>query len=234
MAAVLAFGPTAVLSHRSAAALWGLRPTARSRIEVTVPNWRRARQAVQVHVASLLPDEATVEKGIPVTTVTRTLLDLASLLDRRQVERAINEAEVRRLADPLSLEDLIARHRRRAGTRVLKHILASGALGEGVTRSELEERFLELVDRAGLPRPELNASVEVAGRWIECDCLWRQRRVVVELDGHAYHRTRAAYERDRVRDRSLQAAGWRVVRVTWRHLHEGRLELVADLQALLG
>jgi predicted transcriptional regulator of viral defense system len=107
MAAVLGGGDRAVLSHRSAAALWCLRPTGRTRIEVTVPRWRRKRAGVQVHVARLPGDEVTVVRGIPVTTVSRTLLDLASVLDRRQMERACNEAEVRELAGRLSVSDLI-------------------------------------------------------------------------------------------------------------------------------
>jgi predicted transcriptional regulator of viral defense system len=107
MAAVLGGGDRAVLSHRSAAALWCLRPTGRTRIEVTVPRWRRKRAGVQVHVARLPGDEVTVVRGIPVTTVSRTLLDLASVLNRRQMERACNEAEVRELAGRLSVSDLI-------------------------------------------------------------------------------------------------------------------------------
>jgi very-short-patch-repair endonuclease len=99
---------------------------------------------------------------------------------------------------------------------------------------ELEERFLVLLDQAGLPRPDVNRSVHVSGRWIEGDCVWLPQRMIAELDGHAFHTTAAAFERDRSRDRVLQAAGWRVVRITWRQLHDDSAAVVADLRGLLG
>jgi very-short-patch-repair endonuclease len=102
-----------------------------------------------------------------------------------------------------------------------------------MTRSELEVRFLSFVKKHGLRRPEVNASLFVAGRWIECDCLWRDQGVVVELDGRASHDTAAAFERDRARDRMLQARGWRLVRITWRQLHEEPESVAYDLKALL-
>jgi hypothetical protein len=186
-----------------------------------------------MHRAYLPGDEMTTLDRIPVTTVPRTLLDLATVLRRRELERAINEAEVRQLADSLSLTDLIARYPRRRGVAALKAILAIGRLGAAVTRSELEERFVEFLDGAGLPRPEMNVGLNAAGRWMECDCVWRTQRLVVELDGHAFHATAAAYERDRARDRALIAAGWRVVRVTWRQLHDDPDALAMDLRGLL-
>ncbi len=102
-----------------------------------------------------------------------------------------------------------------------------------MTRSELEVRFLTFLRKTGLPRPEVNASLFVAGRWIECDCAWRDRRVIVELDGRASHDTAAAFERDRARDRTLQARGWRMVRITWRQLHDAPESVAYDLKALL-
>jgi len=168
-----------------------------------------------------------------VTTVPRTLLDLAAVLPAHQVERAINEAEVRRLTDPLSLGDLAARHGGRRGTATTRAILAKLELGLNVTRSELEARFLAIVEGAGLPRPETNARVHVAGQSLECDCVWRSPRVVVELDGRAAHATMAAFERDRARDRALNAEGWRVVRITWRQLHDDRRSVATDLLKLL-
>jgi hypothetical protein len=178
-------------------------------------------------------DEVTVERGIRVTTVPRTLLDLAAVLPQHQVERAINEAEVRRLTDPLSLGDLVGRYPRRWGVPVIRSILAASRVGTTVTRSELESRFLALLNDSGLPRPETNVHLLVAGRWIECDCLWRERRLVVELDGRAAHHTAAAFERDRERDRLLSAQGWRTIRITWRQLHEGVGSLVPDLRKIL-
>ena len=233
MAAVLVAGPGAALSHRSAAALWGLRPSAGTWIEVTAPRQVRSHRGMKPHRRSLLADEVTEIRGIPVTTVPRTLLDLAAVLPRHQVERAMNEAEVRRLTDALSAPALLARYPGWRGVAVIRAILEHGQIGSTVTRSELEERFLAFVDRYGLPRPEVNVHLPVAGGWIEVDCVWREQRLVIELDGWAFHRGPVAYERDRARDRALGVAGWRAVRVTWRQLHEGRARLAADLRRLL-
>jgi very-short-patch-repair endonuclease/predicted transcriptional regulator of viral defense system len=232
MAAVLAAGDAAVLSHRSAAGLWGLRPDSRSRVEVTVPASRHQQRAIQFHFAHLPPDEITTVDGIPTTTVPRTLFDLASVVAPNHVERAVNEAEVRRLSDALSLGDLLARYPRRRGSSVIRRILADGLIG--VTRSELEELFVAFLDEHGLPRPKSNVWMQVGTRWIEVDCLWRDQRVIVELDGRHAHDTVAAFERDRARDRALAARGWRTLRVTWRQLHDEPAALAADLRAVLG
>jgi very-short-patch-repair endonuclease len=227
MAAALACGPDAVLSHRAAAALWLLRRS--SRIDVIAPTARR-RPALTLHRNLVAEDEVTEVRGIPVTTVPRTLLDLAAVLPAHQVERAINEAEIQRLTDPLSLPALLARYPGRRGVRTLRAILGEGTRR---TRSELEARFLAFLRRAGLPLPEANAHLLVGGALIECDCVWRDRRLVVELDGHATHGTAAAFERDRARDRSLHVHGWRTVRVTWRQLSDEPEALAVDLRALL-
>ena len=233
MAAVLASGPGAVVSHRSAGALWRVRDTAAARVDVTVPRAQRSRAGLRVHRAVLPADEVTIRRGIPVTSAPRTLLDLASVILPRQLERAIEEAEALRLADPLSLSDLVARHDGRPGVPALRRVLDSWRVGATLTRSELEERFLAFLDARGLARPEVNAWVETAAGWFEVDCLWRPARVIVELDGYTRHGTRAAFERDRARDRALQAAGWRVIRVTWRQLHEQPRLVAAELQAVL-
>jgi hypothetical protein len=112
--------------------------------------------------------------------------------------------------------------------------LPRGRLGTTVTRSELEERFLGFIEEAGLPRPELNAHMELGdGSWIEVDCLWRPAKLVIELDGYGSHGTRAAFERDRAKDRLLQAIGWRVVRITWRQLHHDPTTVATDLRVLM-
>lgn len=167
------------------------------------------------------------------TTVARTLLDLAAVLGRRQVELAVNEAGVRRFVDPVSLSALLARYPGRRGVRMIRSILADRAIGSTVIRSELEARFRVFLTRHRLPRPESNVPLRVGGCWIEVDCLWRDQHLIAELDGRAFHDTEDAYERDRVRDRTLSVAGWRVVRVTWRHLHEDGSVLAADLRSLL-
>jgi predicted transcriptional regulator of viral defense system len=232
LAAVLAVGD-AVLSHRSAAALWGIRMTARSRVEVSVTRPSRSRPRIHVHAARLTADETTVADAIPVTTPARTLLDLAALLPPSRLERAVNEAEVLRLADATSLASLVARYPHRPGVPAIRRILEAGGIGAAITRSELEDRFLAFLDRAGLPPPELNVRLELPSGWIEADCVWREQRVVVELDGYAAHGTRVAFERDRARDRMLQAAGWSAVRVTWRHIHHEAATLESELRALL-
>ncbi|HVS28036.1 MAG TPA: DUF559 domain-containing protein [Solirubrobacteraceae bacterium] len=203
------------------------------RVEVTAPRRRRLGRAVTAHNHSLAADEITTVRNIPVTTLPRTLLDLAAVVPTRQVERAANEAEVRRLGDPSSLADLVERHPRCRGVGAIKAILANSRLGFEITRSELEGRFRDVLVAAGLPAPELNAPLFVAGRWIECDCVWRAHGLVIELDGRAAHGTAAAFERDRARDRALHTAGWRVVRITWRQLHDDRAKLAADLRRLL-
>ena len=210
MAAVLAVGPDAVLSHRPAAAHWGIRPGASGPVDVSVPRKLRSTKDIRVHEANLLSDETAIVEGIPVTTVSRTLFDLASVATPRETRRAMHEAEFLRLSDPLSLDDLIHRHRGERGTRMIRTILEDGRLGATVTKSELEDRFLAFLVARGLPRPEVNVVVQ----GVEVDCLWRDHGVIVELDGHASHSTRATFESDRARDRMLAVAGRRVVRVT--------------------
>jgi very-short-patch-repair endonuclease len=226
MGAVLAAGPDAVLSHRSAATLLGFGHW--PHVEVTARR-RRERRGMRVYTFTLAPDEVSVIENIPATTVPRTLLDLATVLPAHQVERAINEAEVQRRTDPLSLLDLVTRYPGRRGIRTIRSILSRLETGSAFTRSELESRFVAFVRKARLPAPSLNAHVS----GYECDCVWPGHRLVVELDGHATHATRAGFERDRTRDRSLNAAGWRTVRVTWRQLHESPEALAADLRTML-
>lgn len=179
------------------------------------------------------PNELTTTRGIPVTTPARTLLDLATVVGPQALERAINEAEVLRLTSPHSLDDLVNRHRGRPGIPAMSRILNAGSVGATITRNEMEDRFFALLDEAGLPRPEVNAQLQIAGTWIEPDFMWPSSRLIVELDGYETHGTRAAFERDRARDRALQVAGCRVCRVTWRQLHERPAAVVSELSDLL-
>jgi very-short-patch-repair endonuclease/predicted transcriptional regulator of viral defense system len=233
MAAVLAGGPDAVLSHRSAAQLWGLRSPSDHRSEVTRPTFFRSHSRICAHRSVLPDDERTVVNGIPVTTVPRTVVDLAAVGTRRQVERALNEVEVRRLTDRLSIPELLARYPRRRGTAVLRDLLGEGAEAGGVTRNDFEEAFVPLLDSHGLPRPQLNADVAVAGRFFSADCLWQRERLIVELDSRAVHGTRRAFESDRERDRLLMVDGWRVMRITWRQLRNQRGSIASDLRKAL-
>jgi predicted transcriptional regulator of viral defense system len=231
MAAVLAAGPGAVLSHRSAAALWGLRGDPATRVEVSVPCKQRSRPGITVHYAPLPADEVTDNDGIPTTTAARTLLDLAAILQPQELERTLEQAEANRLTDHTPLDALLTRYPNRQGTKSLRAILHNGRHSANATRSELEDRFLALLDAHGLPRPEINVWLPDAG--VEVDCLWRARRLIAELDSRKHHATTAAFERDRARDRTLQAAGWRVIRITWRQLHDHPEAVVSDLRELL-
>jgi very-short-patch-repair endonuclease/predicted transcriptional regulator of viral defense system len=223
----------AVLSHRSAAALLGMRPADRSVVDITVGRQLRHRDRVVIHRAHLPPDEVTTRHGILVTSPARTLLDLAPLISPQELERAATEAEVQRLGSRTSLAALVARYPKRSGTAEIRRLLRDGQIGRNVTKRELELRFLTFLDAAKLPRPRINARVELPLDRPEVDCLWAEHRLVVELDGFDTHRTRRSFEADRARDRTLQVAGYRVVRVTWRHLTEESRLLAAQFRALL-
>jgi hypothetical protein len=235
MAAVLACGPGAALSHRSAAALWGIRPSARTAIDVTVPRHLRGRAHIDVHHANTVAagDLTTVDR-IPCTTVARTLLDLAAVVDRRALERAHEQAEILGVLGASAVEDLLRRSDGRRGAGALRAIVAEARPGDSLTRSELEERFLAICNAAGVPRPRINAWVPLdGGEGVEVDFMWPAERLIVETDGHRVHGTREAFERDRRRDRRLLLAGWRVARFTWRQLVRERDEVVATIRALL-
>lgn len=145
----------------------------------------------------------------------------------------MNEAEVLGLTDRLSLPDLLERYPRRRGTATLRALLREDATLRGVTRSELERRFVAMVDARGLPRPRLNVDIAVRGRFFKVDCLWHGQRLIVELDGRASHGTKRAFEKDRERDRILLTEGWRVTRITWRQLRDNPDGIVTDLRQLL-
>jgi very-short-patch-repair endonuclease len=231
-AAVLACGDRAVLSHRTAAALWGLVPVQPpdEPVDVTGPrSLRGPRSGVRLHrTHGLDPDEVARKDGLPVTTPGRTLLDLASCSQPRELERALALAERRRRVSREGLDELLARHPRRPGRNALREMLAATG-GPALTRSEAESRFLALTRKGSLPRPATNIMVE----GIEVDFLWRARRLVVEIDGYTYHGDRHAFENDRRRDGILMAAGYRVVRLTWRQLvQEPEAVLVRVAQAL--
>lgn len=234
MAAVLRGGPGAVLSHRSGAVLWNLCREEPTIVDITVVHESRSGPGLQRHRAKLPPDEVTRRRGIPVTTPSRTLLDLSSVLCPADLLRAIREAEVLRLPLRPTLDELIQRHRGRRGVGALGRCLrALGRQPSGLTRSHLEDRFVSAMAAARLPAPETNAVIELGTSRVEVDCLWREQGLVVELDGHEAHGTRAAFEADRKRDRRLHAAGWTVVRVTWRQLRDEPDAVAADLRTLL-
>ncbi len=233
LAAVLAYGPDSALSHRSAAELLGVLPRTSRPIEVTSSARWRPRRGIVVHKAPIPHDEISTVDGIPVTGLSRTLLDLASILSRERLEAALNEAEVLELTDRVSVHALLERYPRRSGTATLRAILSDRHRARGVTRRELERRFAVALASTDLPRPHRNADVAVAGRFFEVDCLWRAQRLIVELDGGFVHRTWRSSERDKERDRLLIADGWRVIRITWRQLRDDSSAVIADLRRLL-
>jgi hypothetical protein len=235
MAAVLAPGPGAVLSHRSAAALWGLRQSSRGKIDVTAPGRRgRIPEGIDAHRhGSLQPQDRTVVEGIPCTTVARTLLDLAGVVGIRELGSAITQAEVLRLFDLAAVREVVRRSRGRRGVARLRLAIAEHDPESELARSELERRFLALCRTAGLPVPAVNAPVALPGGDVVADFLWRDARLIVEADSHRFHGTPSAFERDRRRDQQLKRAGWEVVRCTWRQVVDEPHILVATLRTLL-
>ncbi len=233
LAAVLAVGPGAVLSHRDAAGLHDLRPANHARIDVTTVGRARSSAKIQVHrTRSLDPADTTTVHGIPTTTVARTLVDLAGLrLPHDHLTRAIKEAERRRAFDLTAVQAAMARTRGRTGRghRALQRAIEECAAFERHhTRSPLEDAFLRLVRSNGLPLPSTNALVQ----GYQVDAVWRAQRVAVELDGWTDHQTRRAFETDRARDAALTAAGWRVVRFTLRQVNDRPDHVLSTLRRL--
>jgi very-short-patch-repair endonuclease len=234
MAGVLASGHESVLSHRSAAALWGIRSSAGEVVHVTLQHKSRTSRPIRRHVALLPDDEVTVHEGIPVTTVPRTVLDLASASSVDDVEVLIRQVEFLRLYDQLSFPDLIKRYPRRRGVaRVRTALFRIEALPVGHVRSPLETKFLPFLRRHRLPRPRLNDWVVVGEKRFQVDCHWAGTGQIVELDSWQAHGTRTAYRDDRARDRVLHVAGYQVTRIVWAQLDDEPEEIVADLRRLL-
>jgi len=210
LAAVLACGEGAALSHRSAAALWGLATSSGRDTYVTARGRAgRGHTGIRAHRGDDLgADEMTRHHGIPCTTVPRTLLDLGAVVDSRTLERAIDRAEILRIFDLRAIQQSLDRHRGRRGARALADALASYDQPT-ITRSAAEERFLALVRAASLQRPRVNSHLSLDdGTAYSPDFLWRDAKLIVEIDGRAYHARRAAFEHDRRRDRRLALAGY--------------------------
>jgi very-short-patch-repair endonuclease len=215
MAAVLACGPGASLSHKDAATLWLIRPESQQGpIDVTLRTraGRRRRTGIRVHrPRRLTDDELSTCNDIPCTAPARTILDLASVISSRPLERAIDEADRLRLVVADDLIEMLRRHRGHPGARRLRGVLARHQVGSTVTRSELEERFVALCRARHLPEPHVNVPLLD----YVVDFLWPDANLVVEVDGHASHGTRKAFQADRDRDGRLAVAGYRVLRFTW-------------------
>lgn len=233
MAAVLACGPAAVLSHRSAATLWGLTAAGAedAPVDVAVPHGHdRRRPGIRVHrIGGLGPEEWTRRSGIPVTAPARTLLDFAGVAGRRELERAVARAERERLLSRAELLALVVDAGGRRGIATLRAVLGVGG-GPMLTRSEAEAEFLALIRKARLPAPEANVRIE----GYEVDFLWRAERIAVEIDGYRYHASRSSFERDRRRAAHLAAHGIQVIPLTWRQVVDDGVATAVQLgQALL-
>lgn len=234
LAAVLACGPGAVLSHRSAAALWGLLQSDQARIDVTAPRSRNGGPTraplIRLHRSrSLDARDTTSHQGMPITSVPRTLLDLAATIRPDRLERALAQAERLQLYDHRAIRDVIARNN---GHRGRTPLTAATAQEPKLTRSQAEAIFLTLIREAGLPEPLVNFPLTAPDHpRLEVDFYWPAYHLIVEIDGWETHRTRAAFEADRRRDAALQAAGQKVLRFTWRVINNDGATVVRRIEA---
>jgi very-short-patch-repair endonuclease len=235
MAAVLASAPDAVLSHHSAAALWMIRPNSRTTIDVTCPQKSRSWSGIRRHHKALPPDEVTMEEGIPVTTVPRTIFDLSATESLKVVKALLREMEFRELRDSLSLWDLIERYPGRRGIRKVRAAL-EGLKDEpaGERKSPLEERFAPFLRKHRLPIPPFNQWITVGSKRFQVDCHWPGTNQIVELDGWQGHKSRSAFREDRARDRILHVHGYSVIHLTWSQLDDEPEAIASDLRVFLG
>jgi predicted transcriptional regulator of viral defense system len=233
MAAALACGPGAVISHVSAAELWGLIGSVSAEVDVTAPN-RRGRTPADIAAhrdGALHKHDRTELRGIPCTTVARTILDLAAVLSPWGLRKAVSEAEVLGLLNIPEIRALIRRCRGRRGVARLRLCIDELDPSTKRTRSELERSFLAMCKRAGLPRPEVNVPLEATGLRLRPDFLWRDARLIIETDSRKFHGTASAFELDRQREQRFFAAGWQVVRCTWRQVEHDPKSLIPLLRA---
>lgn len=229
LAAVLALGPGAALSHRAAAAHHGLRPSSSRQAEVTAPsrNGRARRPGITVHRCAIHSWEYSMHDGIPTTTVARTLLDLAETLAPDALRRAIDASVQRQLFDLTPVERVLAAHPHRVGAARLRRALAAEAVQ---TNEGLETAFLDFLRARNFPMPEIKPRV---GPY-EPDFYWREQRVIVETDDWDSHAPRPAFEHDRERSAWFGARRHAIVPVTWRRLHGSPDGIATDLRDALG
>ena len=231
-AALLAVRDGAVLSHGTAAALWGLRPVdaGEDLIHVLVPGGSAASPAgVRVHRTRILaPNDVRVRHGLPVTSPARTLLDYAAELTERELEFLFDQAMVAKMITVRDVDEIIGRANGRNGRPALR-ALVERQRDPAFTRSEAEARFLGLIRAAQLPEPEVNARVH----GYEVDFLWRAERLVVEIDGFRFHSTRHAFEHDRRKDAKLQVHGLATMRFTWSQLVRESYAMIARVAQAL-
>jgi very-short-patch-repair endonuclease len=230
-AAVLAYGEGALLSHRSAATLWGLARRRSGAIDVTADIGRQGidrRAGIFIHRGKLDPEDRAVRAGLPVTTVARTLFDLAEFVTFKRLESAWEEADRLNLLQLKAVERVCERGYGRRALKPTRRLLAE-ARASLITRSPLEDDFAAFCHEHRLPMPSFNTTL----LGFEVDALWPKQRLAAELDSWEFHRHRAAFERDRARDAALQVAGYRTLRVTDRRMKNEASVLVTELRALL-
>ncbi|HET9154215.1 MAG TPA: DUF559 domain-containing protein [Solirubrobacterales bacterium] len=234
MVAVLASGPDAMLSHQTAAALWGIRGYSGGAIHVTVAHKSTSTKRIRRHFSVVPADERAVHEGIPVTSVHRVMFDLAPTASVDDVVAMIKEAEYLNRFDRLSLPDLLERYPRKRGSRKVRFALDRiTEEPSGRKRSKLEERFAPFLRQHHLPLPRFNDWIFLGAKRYRVDCHWPDIRLIVELDGWEGHRTRSAFRDDRERDRRLTAAGYTITRLTWNQLDDEPGEIASDLRRLL-
>ena len=226
MAAVKACGEGSLLAGRAAAQLFGLLKRPPALPEVLTRTQRRVRGVITHRARRSELEDATTWRRIPVTTVQRTLVDLAAVLPEDALARAVHEADVRHHITPVQIEEVLSRRHNWPGARRLRRVLWGDA---PVTLSRLECAFLERLRTADLPQPEVNRRVD--GRYV--DCRWPHYHLTVELDSYRYHRTRHAWERDVQREREARARGDEFRRFTWHDVDEEPDPMLADLGRLL-
>jgi very-short-patch-repair endonuclease len=234
MAAVLASGTEAVLSHHTAAALWGIRGYSGGAIHVTVPHKSTSTKRIRRHFSVVPADEQAVHEGVPTTSVHRTIFDLAPIVSVDDVVAMIKEAEYLNRWDRLSLPDLMERYPGKRGSRKVRFAL--DRLKEepsGRKRSRLEERFAPFLRQHRLPLPRFNHWILLGAKRYRVDCHWPGTNRIVELDGWEGHSSRSAFRDDRERDRRLTAAGYTVTRLTWNQLEDEPEAIASDLRQLL-
>ena len=233
MAAVLASGAGAVLSHRSATALWGIWGSGRGETHVIVPRHTGSQRSIHRHFGALPVDEVTTRDEIPVTSAARAVLDLAADKGEAAAESALREMEYLGIYGPVSIPTLLDRHPHHVGTPLVRTCLERLKDDPGGrVRSPLEELFLPFLDAHQIPRPRLNYWITLGDDRFQVDCFWPDARLVGELDDFKSHGTRRAMSKDRRRDRRLLTATFRVVRITEAQLTQEPLSLAADLRAL--
>jgi predicted transcriptional regulator of viral defense system len=236
MAAVLACGPDAVLSHRSAAYLWGLVDSWEEPIDVTAPNRRgRSPEGVAAHRdGSLQPIDKTTRYGIPCSGVARTVLDFAAVAPEWEVRKVIAQAEILGILDKAKLRALLKRSRRRRGVARLRLILDTIHPQTKRTRSELERLFLDMCAKRSVPEPEVNIWLPTPdGKRYQADFLWRGAKLIVEADSRRFHDTDSAFVADRKRRQQLELAGWRVSQCTWEEVEREPRRLALTVAALI-